>query len=507
MGEKATTNEVIAGLLNALRDIDWYGVRPKAREALGKMGEKAATNEVITSLLNALPDENSDVRRTACEALGQIGEKAATNEVIAGLLNALQEENFDVRRKTSEALGKIGEKAATNEMIAGLLDALRDEDSGVRHIACEALGKMGEKAAMNEVITGLLTALRDEDSLVRQRVQQALEIVGEKASTSKMIAGLRNALYDEDRRVRCIACEVLGKIGEKAATNEVIAGLCNTLYDEDCEIETLFNYDLSSEDRRKPVSEACDAIQHALLNHFVPRFLGLGHLNRSTLLSHYTSYSRIFFGEGTCLIWDGTYLYINKSRDHLLQKQTYFGRKKRHLVQMMSITFPDRYVSDTIGPYARTENDATIAQHITQVNEQLQQWCEPEDVAIVDRGFDRVQEVLEDMGLVVRMPSFFKGKQHSTEEANQARLVAKVRCGIKVYHARLKKFTFLQHTIQNSLFGKNGPYVKTVTASLNCFRSPIFKSSDPKKEEKLARIIIARVKANNQLQTSVQKEH
>lgn len=272
------------------------------------------------------------------------------------------------------------------------------------------------------------------------------------------------------------------------------------------QIGTLFNYDLSSEDRRKRVSEACDAIQYALLNYFVPRFLGLGHLNRSELLSHHTSYSRIFFGEGACLIWDGTYLYINKSSDHLLQKQTYSGQKKRHLVKMMSITLPDGYVLDTIGPYAGTKNDATIAQHITQVNDQLQQWCDPEDVAIVDRGFDRVRVVFEEMGLEVRMPSFLKGKQHSSEEANQARMVTKVRCGVEMYHARLKKFTLLQHTIQNSLFEKIGPYVKIVTAALNCFRPPIFKSSDPKKEEKLARIIKARVNTNNQLQTSVEEK-
>ncbi|CAF4293350.1 unnamed protein product, partial [Rotaria sp. Silwood2] len=218
------------------------------------------------------------------------------------------------------------------------------------------------------------------------------------------------------------------------------------------QIGTLFNYDLSSEDRRKRVSKACDGIQHALLTHFVPRFLGLGHLNRSTLLSHHTSYSKIFFGGGACLIWDGTYLYINKSSDHLLQKQTYSGQKKRHLVKMMSITLPDGYVLDTIGPYAGTKNDATIAHHITKVNEQLQQWCEPEDVAIVDRGFDRVREVFEDMGLEI------------------------------------------------------GPHVKIVTAALNCFRPPIFQSSDPKKEEKLARIIKARAKANNQLQTTVEKK-
>ena len=36
------------------------------------------------------------------------------------------------------------------------------------------------------------------------------------------------------------------------------------------QIGTLFNYDSSNEDRRKHVSQVCDTIQHALLNHFLP---------------------------------------------------------------------------------------------------------------------------------------------------------------------------------------------------------------------------------------------
>ena len=50
----------------------------------------------------------------------------------------------------------------------------------------------------------------------------------------------------------------------------------------------------------------------------------------------------------------------------------------------------------------------------------------------MNRGFDRVGEVFEDIGLEVRMPSFLKGKQNSSEEADQARLVTKIRCGVEM---------------------------------------------------------------------------
>ena len=42
-----------------------------------------------------------------------------------------------------------------------------------------------------------------------------------------------------------------------------------------------------------------------------------------------------------------------------------------------------------------------------------------------------------------KMSSFLKGKQHSSEEANEARLVAKLRYGMEMYHARLKQFARL----------------------------------------------------------------
>ncbi|CAF4352225.1 unnamed protein product, partial [Rotaria sordida] len=61
------------------------------------MGEKAATNEVINGLVNALRDTDTDVRQHVQKALEKLGEKAATNEVINGLVNALRDVNDGVR--------------------------------------------------------------------------------------------------------------------------------------------------------------------------------------------------------------------------------------------------------------------------------------------------------------------------------------------------------------------------------------------------------------------------
>ncbi|CAF3830023.1 unnamed protein product [Rotaria sp. Silwood1] len=135
-----------------------------AFDALGKMGKKAATNEVIAGLLNALRDEDGRVRANVYGVISMMGEKAATNEVIAGLFDALRDEDDGVRENACLVLQNIGEKAATNEVIAGLANVLRDKNSNVRQYACEALKNMGEKAATTEVITCLVNMLADEKS-------------------------------------------------------------------------------------------------------------------------------------------------------------------------------------------------------------------------------------------------------------------------------------------------------------------------------------------------------
>ncbi|CAF1182034.1 unnamed protein product [Didymodactylos carnosus] len=250
------------------------------------------------------------------------------------------------------------------------------------------------------------------------------------------------------------------------------------------QIGILFNYDTSSEDRRKRVSDSCDAVMDCLLKHFVPNFLGLNRVTYQQALAHDTIYSKTFFGNGFKFTWDATYFFVNKSSDHVLQKKTYSGQKKRHYVKMMSVTLSDGYVLDTSGPYPGSKNDAQIAEHITKVNEHLAKCCGNDAVAIVDRGFDRV-------------------RTHSWEEANQSRLITKMRRAVEMYHGRLKKFLLFYQTIPNSLFEKIAPCVKIASAALNCFRPPLISSVDPKKEERLAKIMKIRADAENELKERV----
>ena len=60
------------------------------------MGQKAATNEVINGLVNALLSADHEVRRSAGAALVEINEKVSTSEVINALVNTLRSTNDNV---------------------------------------------------------------------------------------------------------------------------------------------------------------------------------------------------------------------------------------------------------------------------------------------------------------------------------------------------------------------------------------------------------------------------
>jgi len=95
---------------------------------------------------------------------------------------------------------------------------------------------------------------------------------------------------------------------------------------------------------------------------------------------------------------------------------------------------------------------------------------------ILDRGFRSIQENLENLGLCVYMPAFLnkKSKQHTVQEANDSRLVTKVRWVVEAYHGRFKKFKFLENRQLNSQIPRFEPVLKIVTASLNKHRPPLF---------------------------------
>ena len=77
------------------------------------------------------------------------------------------------------------------------------------------------------------------------------------------------------------------------------------------------------------------------MKNFVEQNLGIDHITRRMIqLRHTTQISKTIFesdGDSIITVWDGTYVYIQKSSNYSFQRQTYSMHKNRPLVKMMMI--------------------------------------------------------------------------------------------------------------------------------------------------------------------------
>ena len=76
--------------------------------------------------------------------------------------------------------------------------------------------------------------------------------------------------------------------------------------------------DLFGYHNKGDVSYALDRITDLLLEHFVPNHLGWDHLSREELCKYHTSRlaSALFETENPILVADGTYIYVERGKDH-----------------------------------------------------------------------------------------------------------------------------------------------------------------------------------------------
>lgn len=199
---------------------------------------------------------------------------------------------------------------------------------------------------------------------------------------------------------------------------------------------------------KRAVSRVVHSARKALVEHFVPHFLGFEHIKRRDVIDlHTRSLASELLSDQhgrAILILDGTYLYFQKSANNLLQRRIYSIHKGRPLIKPMLITTTTGYIVSCMGPYFADykNNDAEITKHIIYNNkESIVEWLEKGDILVVDRGFRDALDYLHLMGYQTHMPAFLaKGaKQFTTEVANQTRFVTKVRWVIESANGRIKQ--------------------------------------------------------------------
>ncbi len=200
--------QAVPFLLRAMADKDWR-VRKTAVEALVAIeGE-----DVITGLIEALKaEDNAGARNSAIEALVQIGGPA-----LEYLLPLLTTPDPDVRKFAIDILGDTKDSRAVPAMITRLLE---DDDENIRVAAAEALGKIRDVRAVDALLTCLN---RPNLGWLDYAAAEALGEIGDQRALGPLLAALDRSSLREP------VLESLGKIGNANTIDPLIVSLADEL--------------------------------------------------------------------------------------------------------------------------------------------------------------------------------------------------------------------------------------------------------------------------------------
>ena len=120
-------------------------------------------------------------------------------------------------------------------------------------------------------------------------------------------------------------------------------------------------------------------------------------------------------------------------------------------------------------------------------------------------GFWNCVPHLEKFGYNVKMPLFLKRNQSqfTTTDANQTRLITKVRWVIESTNERVKQWQFFNRTIPNSMIEKIDGYFQIVYAMINCYH-PI-SIQDTSHDNQIAEQMLKLVEKTNKIKGYVEK--
>ena len=244
----------------------------------------------------------------------------------------------------------------------------------------------------------------------------------------------------------------------------------------------------------------------------MPTYFGFNAKSRENLITNETAYvaRKLIDINDTqlALIFDGTYIRHEKSRNNVYQRKSYSGQKKAPLCKPFTICTTNGYVIDMAGPFHGTMNDANIVKILLQDSSQLKTLLHPRDFCIVDRGFRDVVQNMEAQGYNVLMPAS-KGHraQLTSEEANASRFVTKIRWVVEAVHGAIAPtYRLLQHNMDNKILPSVKPAFMRIAAFLhNTFGKRL--NSDPEMADTIVDYMKQRRSQQNTLKDLVEAEN
>lgn len=161
-------------------------------------------------------------------------------------------------------------------------------------------------------------------------------------------------------------------------------------------------------DRSTP-SKYCKILKTNFEQTLILKYLKLPQ-NREEAFQQLTETSKIFYcsnGSNIIVIFDWTYLFIQKDADFSFQGNVYCVHKSRNLINPMMAVYPDGYIAGIFDRYPG-KNDASIMDELLQTN----CWSsfETGDVLIVDSGFRDSLPVIDEQGFQAKISSFADGR-------------------------------------------------------------------------------------------------
>lgn len=105
----------------------------------------------------------------------------------------------------------------------------------------------------------------------------------------------------------------------------------------------------------------------------------------------------------------------------------------------MVVVSPDEYIVDIFCTYAATANDAKIIETVFATELDVMRVLKPKDVILADRGFRSSPRDLRKYALTWKLPAMSEnGRQLTTKEANNSRLVTRCRWPVEVINGHIK---------------------------------------------------------------------
>lgn len=248
------------------------------------------------------------------------------------------------------------------------------------------------------------------------------------------------------------------------------------------------------------VQRRCDAVRERLKATIVPLYMNFKR-NRADLISRKSAMSHVLFDNGSDerahLILDATYIYLEKSQSHRFQKESFNSHKKRNYFKIMMGVSTDGTILFSLGPYKATENDAMITKKILHEASSIFEAFQPGDVMFVDRGFRDCVTDLMNHGYLVKMPACSHQAQLTTMEANQSRLVTKVRYEVEKANGVMKNiWRIFSRTIES-------PYIPNIMVDFEIgvalVNRKLKSSADCEKQTEMANRMLSRMNVVNEL--------